>query len=339
MKTPLVLALVFALCAPSPHIRAEEGKPLSFGLSLAGLPLTRDRIDAAARETGLPVRLVNFYLQWPSNPAQGYVPLDTLQAVDDAGALPCVTWEPMHYETGNEVMIAAETILSGGYDRYIDDFAAAVREWGKPLLIRFGHEMNLARYHWGSAAENFGPKSPEQYAQMFRHVRKRFRAAGADNAAFVFCPNAESVPNPSHDPEAAWNTVSAYWPGEEYVDVLGMDGYNWGLSRTPEKDGWQSSFQSFAEIFGSVREELSALAPSLPLAVFETASVDLGGDKGRWIEDAFTTAGEWRLHGLVWFQENKELDWRIQSGSGTTWRDAVAPLVDGAMPAWLTKEE
>ncbi len=49
----------------------------------------------------------------------------------------------------------------------------------------------------------------------------------------------------------------------------------------------------------------------LMIIVFETASAEAGGDKGRWIEAAARTAREWHLDGLNWFQVNKEIDWRL----------------------------
>ena len=323
-----LLALVPALstCAAE---TVQVHRPLLFGVALEGNPITPEQINLAAQETRLPLGVVNFFVQWPAEPGPGGFPLESVRAIDAAGALPCITWEPMHYETGSEVMIPAEDILSGRYDVYIDDFANTARQWGRPVLVRFAHEMNLARYHWGTDAQGYGPESPALFAAMYRHVAQRLRAAGADNLYLAFCPNSESIPNDSFDPEAGWNTLAAWWPGAEYVDVLGMDGYNWGDTRSLETHGWQSSFRSFVDIFGPARAELRALAPDLPLLVFETAGVAGGGDKGAWIEEAFATARDWGLAGLVWFQAAKEEDWRMQAGSGEEWRVEVAPLVRG----------
>lgn len=328
----LLLSSLFACAGEG----SGSGAPMLFGVALDGQPISQKQLVLAAEETGLPVCLVNFFVQWPGEPAVGGFPLESLEAVTTFGAVPCVTWEPMYYASGEETMIPAEAILSGRYDSYIDGFAHAARQWGHPLLLRFAHEMNLSRYHWGTDVSGYGSNSPAVYREMYKYVVDRFRGAAASNVAFVFCPNAESVPNTSYDPNAGWNTVDAYWPGREYVDVLGMDGYNWGTTQTLEQHGWQSSFRSFADVFGPMHQTLRVLAQDLPLVVFETASVTQGGDKTAWIKEALVTARQWHLAGLVWFHVAKEQDWRMHTGSGHPQIKELLPhMYAGSAPAQL----
>lgn len=304
--------------------RPDPAGPLLWGFALDGYPITPERLAAVAGSTGITPSLVVFFTQWPregDRPAE--FPRESLDAIRELGAVPCLTWEPMYLREGREVAVSGEAILAGEYDRYLASFAAEARRWGKPLLVRFGHEMNLDRYHWGTAKEDYGPASPELYRKMFRYVVSAAREAGTDNLIWVFSPNAESVPAPDGDSGAAWNRPRNYYPGDGYVDVLGMDGYNWGTTRTLERDGWESSWQSFGEIFAPLRDELAELAPGKPIIVFETASVTEGGDKTRWIRDALETAGSWGLAGLVWFQADKEFDWRIQQGADPGYLPAV----------------
>jgi len=171
--------------------------------------------------------------------------------------------------------------------------------------------MNLSRYHWGTEGEKYGPESPRIYRKMFRYVVKAFREEGTNNALWVFCPNAESIPNPDHEEDAEWNRAANYYPGDEWVDVMGMDGYNWGTARTVAVDGWDSRWLSFHEIFSPLRNELLELAPDKPLCVMETASVTEGGDRRKWIKDGLQTATKWELDAVVWFQVEKEFDWRL----------------------------
>lgn len=286
--------------------------PLGFGLALDGHPITATAIDEARQNIDWPVSMIVFFLQWPADKAPAF-PTQSILAIQAAGAVPVISWEPMTLEGGEERTIDARDILSGAWDEYIDGFARSARNNTGRIILRFAHEMNLARYHWGSDKGSFGPDSPALYKAMFRHVRERFRLQGADNVLFAFCPNAESLPHPVRD-SATWNTASAYYPGDEAVDVLGMDGYNWGTVFTTATHGWDSRFTTFADIFEPLRKELRALAPTKPLIVFETASVTRGGDKTAWVEDAVKTAKRWGLAGLCWFQANKEQDWRLTSG-------------------------
>ncbi|MEF2231266.1 MAG: glycosyl hydrolase [Pseudodesulfovibrio sp.] len=303
LAAPLLgLALLLAAC---------EGPPPGFGLAVEGCPVTDAIIREAARGIDCPVTLVVFFLQWSTDEADPF-PAGSVEAIQAAGAIPVTTWEPMVLEGTNERVVNAEEILSGKWDEYIDAFAREAQRNNGRLILRFAHEMNLVRYHWGGIETDFGPDSPERYKAMFRYVHSRFRLAGADNVLFAFCPNAESLPHPVRD-EATWNTAKSYYPGDDVVDVLGMDGYNWGTTYTQAKDGWDSRFTPFAAIFEPLRKELRALAPDKPLVVFETASVSQGGDKTAWIKDAAETARRWGLAGLCWFQANKERDWRLTS--------------------------
>ncbi len=311
MGGPLEHHVLAALLALWPGLAHAE-RPV-FGVALEGLPEAQELADLRQR-LGLDIGLVNVYLQWPAEPgdeAVGAFPTRTAFAAASINATLCVTWEPMFLRAGQETVIDAEALLDGRYDGYIQRFGRKARAWGGLVIIRFAHEMNLARYHWGGTPEEYGPQSPQRYLDMFRHVVRTLRETGANNLRFAFCPNAEP------DPAAPWNTVEAYYPGDDVVDVLGMDGYNWGTSRTAREHGWQSGWRGFADIFGGVFQALRALAPEKPVYVFETASAAQGGDKGQWVAETARTAREWGLAGVVWFQANKEVDWRLGDASRT----------------------
>ena len=307
-KMAVLLGVLLALAAP-----VGAADPPFWGFALDGSPITGARLAELEGTTGLSPRMVVFFLQWPSPGEGGVFPEESLEAIAARGALPCLTWEPMFIREGAETAIAAESILAGRYDGYVREFALRARAWGKPFVIRFAHEMNLSRYHWGTDPEGYGPASPELYRRMFRHVVDIFRSSGATNVLWAFCPNAESVPNPSSGSLAAWNRPEAYWPGDDWVDILGMDGYNWGRTKVVERDGWESRWQSFREIFGPLRRALRELAPAKPIVVFETASVAAGGVREDWLREALAEATDWGIRGVCWFYADKEEDWRLDA--------------------------
>ena len=335
-RAAALLTIVLALAVPWGCMAEGPTARPFFGLALDGYPLDAAAVSRAERSAGAPAGMVVFYLQWPENPRDMAFPLATLQAIDALGAAACLTWEPMAIVDGRERAVPAGEITGGRWDAALDAFAVRAREWGRPLVLRFAHEPNLSRYHWGTDAHGYGPDSPALYRAMFRHVAGRFERAGARNVLFAFCPNAESVPALSWDPTAGWNTASAYWPGADAVDVLGMDGYNWGTTQTKDEHGWDSSWRDFEDVFGPLHRELRQLAPALPMAVFETASAARGGDKGRWVRRALATVRDWSLAGLVWFEADKEVDWRLLSGAD---QDVSRAVRDATGPAlqWVEK--
>jgi len=317
MRARLLLVLMFPLLLSVGCPGASDHAPryLCFwGVALDGYPITTPKLDKVEQELGFPPQIVLFYLQWPAPAGSGEFPKESLEAIWQRGAVPCLTWEPMYCRDNEEVTVLYEQIAAGQYDAYLTAFAQGAAAWGKPFIIRLAHEMNLKRYHWGTDQGHYGPQSPEIYQRLYRYVVDLFKKAGANQVLWAFCPNAESLPNPTHDPAASWNRARNYYPGADYVDILGMDGYNWGITQTVEKNGWQSSWQSFQDIFAPLHQELRLLSPRKPLLVFETASALQGGDKISWIKDAILALRSWKVQGIIWFQLNKEVDWRLNAG-------------------------
>ena len=137
--------------------------------------------------------------------------------------------------------------------------------------------------------------------RAWRHVHDIFRAAGATNVKWVWSPNVVYSNSPP---------LAPYYPGDAYVDQVGMDGYNWG-----DYFSFWKAWMSFEEIFGPTIAQVRTFT-SRPLMVAETASTELGGDKAAWIRDFFAAL---RRHpevtGFVWFNQKKETDWRIESSA------------------------
>lgn len=311
--TRAVRGLLLACCllATTCALAAGPRGRLDFGLTLEGHPGSPQELAALEQGLGVPVRVLNVFVQWPKAPDAGWFPWPFLDTAAARGILPCITWEPMSVVTGNERVVPGKDILAGAWDRYIDFFAAEARRFGRPLILRLAHEMNLARYHWFVVPKDYGPSTPALYREVYRYVAARLRAAGAGNILLAFCPNAESVPGPGNAADAGWNAARAWWPGSDVVDVLGMDGYNWGTFFRKETHGWDSAWKGFADIFAPLRTELSGLAPDKPLVVFETGSTSLGGDKDAWAAEAARTASAWGIRAVLWFDVRKEQDWRF----------------------------
>jgi len=106
---------------------------------------------------------------------------------------------------------------------------------------------------------------------------------------------------------SAASVLTPYYPGDAYVDWLGLDGYNRG----------GAAWQSFAQVFGASYQSITALSAK-PLMIAETASAEAGGSKAQWIVDAFSTQilqRYPRIQAVLWFNQNKETDWRIESSA------------------------
>jgi mannan endo-1,4-beta-mannosidase len=323
MKKHLTLFLIIlslsalTLCSPG------SKKNISWGFTLDGFPITEEKLTTLQQETGVPSPgYIVFFLQWAKSTQKSYEmqcsPLrKTLQNVHDIGAIPCLTWEPMQILDGKRKDVLIEEIIQGRYDKYLTEVALTIKKHSHPVMIRFAHEMNTPQYHWGITPPSLTSSYPQKYKAMFRYLVDFFQKLSVKNALWVFCPNAESISLPSNK-KTTWNNISNYYPGDTYIDILGVDGYNWGDFFTEEKHGWKSSWRSFENVFEEAVATLKALSPQKPLLVFETASPPGKTMQQRsiWIKEGITAAQRWNIQGISWFQVDKEMNWKINEDEG-----------------------
>lgn len=201
----------------------------------------------------------------------GSVPIDTvvkgLQSAYDNGYITELTLQTGDYNQDN----AMYDILNGEYDDYFTRYAQAIAKFEHPVLLRFGNEMNgdwciYSAWHTG--------KDTEIYKKCYRYIHEIFDKNGANNVLWVWNPNEKSFPN------FTWNAMELYYPGNEYVDIVGLTGYNTGTYYKGE------SWRSFDEIYGNMYQSYRNMF-SQPLMITEFACSGIGGDKAAWIADMF----------------------------------------------------
>lgn len=263
---------------------------LRFGVATPGGAAAGAELDAVATQVGESPGIVLSYKDFRQGP-----PVGELDAVVNRGAMPLVTWEP--WIAGNGVFQPAyslDRIAAGDFDSYISQWGAALAAWGRPMMLRFAHEMNGNWYPWCEAVNG---NQPGDYARAWQHVHQLVAAAGASNVNWVWAPNGGGSVEPA-----------VLYPGDSYVDTVGLDAYNWGTTQT-----W-SSWQMPASLFGPHLAQLRTIAPGKQIIVTETASAEAGGSKPDWntaLVSYLQTQPD--VTGFVWFNFNKETDWRIGS--------------------------
>ena len=268
-----------------------------------------EAIDTLERTLGRRIAIVLWYQHWDGWAPELHPEWST--AVSASGRLPLLTWEPWRPDSADQPAFRLQRIADGAFDGYVRRWARGLAALGTTVYLRPMHEMNGTWYPWGGATNG---NSPEAYRRAWRHLHDVFARAGATNVRWVWSPNADDVPA---RPD---NELERYYPGEKYVDVLAMDGYNWGAER-PEYGGWRS----FEEIFDAAYARLAALGPQ-PIWVAETASDGVGGDKAEWVRDMFAAARRLpRLQAVVWFDVDKERDWRATFPAWTAAAFSPAP--------------
>lgn len=282
----------FTVTPPTPTAPSISDARLRFGVTTPGGAAADVELDAVARLAGESPSLVLSYQDFGQAP-----PIAALDSVAARGATSILTWEPWRWGGGLEQPAYSNAqVAAGVYDGYLRQWGAALAAWGKPVYLRYAHEMNGNWYPWSDGVNGNAPGS---YAAAWRHVHDVVSSAGATNVLWVWSPN---VPYTGSTP------LASLYPGAEYVDLFGLDGYNWGASQT-----W-SSWTDPSALFGGGLTELRALAPGKPILVAETASAELGGSKAAWNTQLVSfLAAQPDVTGFVWFHHDKEVDWRIDS--------------------------
>ncbi|NQT29630.1 MAG: hypothetical protein HQ596_03570 [Candidatus Saganbacteria bacterium] len=295
MKTLVLFLLLFFLCAcGATQVPNSSSNTISGdfdGAAIGAYVNGMENIGAFQTMAGKNLAVVLWYVHW-TDP----FPTSDANLVDANDSIPLITWEPW---VTNEAGGTLEAIVAGSYDSYVREFLQAAKDWGKPLFLRFAHEMNGNWYPW-DGHHNEEAAGPEKYKAAFIYLYNVREELGADNVSLVWCVNNTNVPDES------WNTPSAYYPGDQYVDWIGIDGYNWGYG----------AWQDFDQVFESVYQTITALS-NKPLMIGEFASAKSGGDKAAWITDTFSKmqTDYPRIKLFCWFDINKERDWRINSSA------------------------
>jgi hypothetical protein len=200
------------------------------------------------------------------------------------------------------------SIARGDLDGYILQRAADVRAYGDPLFLRLHWEMNHDFFPWAV----YGPDGTVRPGNTHADFRASWRRAvilfrggtrTAVNAALAaaglpgLTTGDASVPAttnvawawvPGSDGAQAGDDIHAYWPGDGYVDWVGVDWY-------PQSTGDAGLHQARAAAPGGPNElyrRYSALAEAAgkPFVIGEWGV--FGQDRPAWVSDMFAWLAE-----------------------------------------------
>jgi hypothetical protein len=246
------------------------------GVYESGPPGTYKSVADFTRAIGRQPNLVGYYSGWGEAFRTSFA-----ETVREHGAVTIVQLDP--------TLASVARIAAGGYDGYLRSFADSVRDFGQPVIIGFGHEMNAYWYSWG-----YGHLPARIFVAAWRHIVTLFRDQGAGNVTWLWTLQADE---PGTGPIALW------WPGAQYVTWVGIDGYYYRPSDT------------FASVFGKTIAQVRMFT-SQPVLLSETAVGPEAGQLTK-IPDLFAGMRRYGTLGLVWFDIAQHdgiyhQDWHIE---------------------------
>jgi len=262
---------------------------IAFGMYQSNAPWSWGQINSIESQINRHSAIVHWYAQWGNqsgvfNPTE----LNMLNAVRQHGSLSLITWEPWVGPPATNNPYPLKSIAAGQFDAYVDSWAAGLKAFGHPVMLRWGPEMQGNWLPWGA---NINGNTPADYIAAYRHVHDRFAKAGVRNVQWVFGADG--------DPNGGFPPLGNFYPGDAYVDWLGSDIYNVGT--TQQYGTWQPMSARLQLSYS----RLTALNATKPIVLAEFGSVEQGGSKAAWVQQAAVDLPRLfpRVKAVVWFSE------------------------------------
>ena len=184
---------------------------------------------------------------------------------------------PLYPQDGN-----LDDAAKGNYNSEWEKFGKMVAANYPTAYIRVGWEMNLNDWYYKATPEN-----AEQWIAAYRHAVTSLKKGSAE-FRFVFNPNI----GPG---QTGTENATDFYPGDEYVDLIGVDAYDWWPGYTTDENinfhrtreyGWDWWLE-----FAKSRDKKFCV-PEWGIA---TANKNSGGDNPKYIDFVYS-----------WLKENRE---------------------------------
>ncbi len=212
-------------------------------------------------------------------------------------------------------------IVDGYCDDYIRHMARQLKDLPHTFLLRFAQEMNISAALWWVGHYN---RDPQLYIDAYHRVYHLFAAEGVTNVQWVWSPSYSS------SPREEWNSAFHYYPGDEYVDWVGVVVFNWGkwlgvpwwsLTELLDSDLWDHALPDFMCRY--------AKPILLDLGTVEgTRSGD--GTKAGWVRDGYQALDRYPfVKAVAWFN-----DWDDHDPGKADFRMVGGSSLDSASDPW-----
>ncbi len=168
-----------------------------------------------------------------------------------------------------------------------NDVIPVFKELGFPLVFRPFHEMNGNWFWWGT--DNC---TTEEYIKLFRLTVDYLRKNGINNLLYTWSVNVDAT--------------FEFYPGDNYVDILGLDSYEPGIASWNQKDKFINTLRALTD---------SAFSKGKIAALTETGCRKENG-KFRYVDEYPDYWTEYVLNPIINDKKAKRIVWILSWYSG-----------------------
>lgn len=168
--------------------------------------------------------------------------------------------------------VSLDSIINGSQDYVIRQFGAKLCQGS---ILSLFHEPNG---NWDSWGGTVGNNTPNKVISAYKHIHDII----GTKVKYAFVVNNDSVPNTAN------NQIVNYYPGSAYVDIVGIDAFNFGG-------------QSFAS---AVPQSLVTLMSFYGKPVWLT-SVGTADNQTKFVTDMMSNVKKMGISGIIYFDADQ----------------------------------
>lgn len=323
---------IFFLCFLFPNLLWASKVSLPedgglFGAYIDAGPLAADvnlaHVQDFERHIGKKLAWIYFSNNWIDGEIR--FPEENVIKCREIGRVPYIRlmpWSVMQDNAqGEDPLFTMEAFIRGDFDQDLKLWVEKAKTYPGPLILEFGPEVNGKWFPWNGFWNGAGnktgygdpewPDGPEKFRDAYRHIVDLFRREGLAEVTWVLHLDTARLPH------TWWNKVEYYYPGDSYIDWIGLSVFG---AQLPNHD-WVKFLSKFKNFWPQVKR----IAENKPVIISEFAVIEDRHDslrKAQWISRALRTiqSGLYPIKGASYWNspgwlEDGSADFRVTSST------------------------
>jgi len=200
-------------------------------------------------------------------------PVNSVNIIKNKGKTPFIRlmFRSVFEENQDDPKYKMIDIVNGVYDSALIAWADNAKNCGTNILAEFGTEVNGVWFSWngsyygGGTTVNYGapdyPDGPEIFRDAYRHIIDICQDQEANNITWFFHFDVND------DPEKWWNSPIYYYPGDDYIDWIGISTYG------PMQRG--EDYEKPKELVPRAYKKMQEVSKNKPYAILEFGITEL----------------------------------------------------------------